>query len=43
MNSNILQEHIRKVLREKLNESTYLRRRVDMSTIDKKFLTNLNF
>jgi hypothetical protein len=42
MNSNILQEHIRKVLREKLNESTYLRRRVDMSTIDKKFLTNLN-
>ena len=37
-----LQESIRKVLKEELNESTYLRRRVDMSTIDKKFFTNLN-
>jgi hypothetical protein len=27
---------------EELNESTYLRRRADMSTIDKKFFTNLN-
>ena len=37
-----LQESIKKVLKEELNESTYLRRRVDMSTIDKKFFTNLN-
>jgi hypothetical protein len=37
-----LKESIRKVLREELNESTYLRRRADMSTIDKKFFTNLN-
>jgi len=37
-----IQESIRKVLKEELNESTYLRRRADMSTIDKKFLTNLN-
>jgi hypothetical protein len=37
-----LQEHIRKVLREELNESTYFRRRVDMSSLDKKFFTNLN-
>jgi hypothetical protein len=27
---------------EELNESTYLRRKADMSTIDKKFFTNLN-
>lgn len=37
-----LQEHIKKVLSEPVNESTYFRRRVDMSTIDKKFFTNLN-
>jgi hypothetical protein len=37
-----LKESIKKVLKEELNESTYLRRRVDMSTIDKKFFTNLN-
>jgi hypothetical protein len=37
-----LKESIRKVLKEELNESTYLRRRADMSTIDKKFFTNLN-
>ena len=35
-------ENIRKVLKEELNESTYLRRRVDMSSLDKKFFTNLN-
>ena len=35
-------ENIKKVLKEELNESTYFRRRVDMSTIDKKFFTNLN-
>ena len=33
-----LQESIKKVLKEELNESTYLRRRVDMSTIDKNSL-----
>ena len=37
-----LQEHIKKVLSEPVNESTFFRRRVDMSTIDKKFFTNLN-
>jgi len=37
-----LQEHIKKVLKEELNESTYFRRRVDMSSLDKKFFTNLN-
>ena len=37
-----LQEHIKKVLSEPINESTFFRRRVDMSTIDKKFFTNLN-
>ena len=37
-----LMESIRKVLREELNESTYLRRRVDMSTIDEEFYKNLN-
>ena len=37
-----LKESIKKVLKEELNESTYFRRRVDMSTIDKKFFTNLN-
>ena len=43
MNINMsLQEHIKKVLSEPINESTFFRRRVDMSTIDKKFFTNLN-
>ena len=43
MNINMsLQEHIRRILREPINESTFFRRRVDMSTIDKKFFTNLN-
>ena len=43
MNINMnLQEHIRKILSEPVNESTFFRRRVDMSTIDKKFFTNLN-
>ena len=42
MNTKSLQETIRKVLKEELNESTYLRRRVDMSSLDKKFFTNLN-
>ena len=37
-----LKESIRKVLREELNESTYFRRRVDMSTIDEEFYKNLN-
>jgi hypothetical protein len=42
-----LQENIKRILREELlnepiNESTFFRRRVDMSTIDKKFFTNLN-
>ena len=37
-----LQESIKKVLKEELNESTYLRRRVDMSTIDEEFYKNLN-
>ena len=42
MNTKSLQETIRKVLKEELNESTYFRRRVDMSSLDKKFFTNLN-
>lgn len=37
-----LKESIRKVLKEELNESTFFRRRVDMSSLDKKFFTNLN-
>ena len=37
-----LKESIRKVLREELNESTYFRRRVDMSSLDEEFYKNLN-
>ena len=42
MNTKSLQETIRKVLKEELNESTYLRRRVDMSSLDEEFYKNLN-
>ena len=38
-----LQETIRKVLREELNESTYLRRRIDMELFEKEFYENLNY
>jgi hypothetical protein len=41
MNTKSLQETIRKVLKEELNESTYLRRRVDMSSLDEEFYENL--
>jgi hypothetical protein len=37
-----LKESIRKVLREEVNESTFFRRRVDMSLINKEFFENLN-
>jgi len=37
-----LQESIRRILREPVNESTFFRRRVDMNSIDKKFFENLN-
>jgi len=37
-----LKESIRKVLREELNESTYFRRRVDMSSLDEEFYENLD-
>ena len=42
MNTKSLQETIRKVLKEELNESTYLRRRVDMSSLDEEFYENLD-
>jgi hypothetical protein len=38
-----LQEHIRRILKEELNESTYLRRMVDISLMDKEFYENLNY
>jgi hypothetical protein len=38
-----LQEHIRKVLKEELNESTFFRRRVDMDLFEKEFYENLNY
>ncbi len=38
----ILQESIKKILRETVNESTFFRRRVDMGLIDKEFFENLN-
>lgn len=38
-----LQEHIKRVLKETVNESTFFRRRVDMSLMDKEFFENLNF
>ena len=37
-----IKESIRKVLKEELNESTFFRRRVDMSLINKEFFENLN-
>ena len=37
-----LQETIRKVLKEEVNESTFFIRRVDMSLINKEFFENLN-
>jgi hypothetical protein len=38
-----LQEHIKKVLRETVNESTFFRRRVDMDLMEKEFFENLNY
>jgi hypothetical protein len=38
-----LQESIKKVLRETVNESAFFRRRVDMSLMDKEFFENLNY
>ena len=38
-----LQEHIRSVLRETVNESTFFRRRVDLRLMEKEFYENLNF
>jgi hypothetical protein len=38
-----LQEQIRKVLRETVNESTFFRRRVDMRLMEKEFYETLNF
>ena len=38
-----LQEHIRKVLRETVNESLFFRRRVDMRLMEKEFFETLNF
>jgi hypothetical protein len=37
-----LQESIRRILREEVNESTFFRRRVDMSLIEKEFFDILN-
>ena len=37
-----LQENIRRILREEVNESTFFIRRVDMSLINKEFFDNLN-
>jgi hypothetical protein len=37
-----LKESIRRVLKEELNESTYLRRRVAMSSLDEEFYENLD-
>ena len=37
-----LQESIRRILREEVNESTFFIRRVDMSLMDKEFFENLN-
>jgi hypothetical protein len=39
---NSLQENIRRILRETVNESTFFIRRVDMSLMDKEFFENLN-
>jgi hypothetical protein len=38
-----LQESIRRILRETVNESAFFRRRVDMSLMDKEFFENLNY
>jgi hypothetical protein len=38
-----LQKHIRKVLRETVNESTFFRRRVDMRLMEKEFYEILNY
>jgi hypothetical protein len=38
-----LQEQIRKVLRETVNESLFFRRRVDFDLLDKEFYENLNY
>ena len=38
-----LQENIKKVLREELNESTYFRRRIDMDLFEKEFYETLNY
>ena len=38
-----LQEHIRKVLIETVNESLFFRRRADMRLMEKEFYENLNF
>ena len=38
-----LKEHIRKVLKEEINESTFFRRRVDMDLFEKEFYENLNY
>ena len=37
-----LQENIRRILREEVNESTFFRRRVDMSLMEKEFFDILN-
>ena len=38
-----LHKHIRKVLRETVNESTFFRRRVDLRLFEKEFYDTLNF
>jgi hypothetical protein len=38
-----LHKHIRKVLRETVNESTFFRRRVDTRLVEKEFFENLNY
>lgn len=38
-----MKEHIRKVLKEEINESTFFRRRVDMDLFEKEFYENLNY
>ena len=43
MSIDDLQEHIRKVLIETVNESLFFRRRVDMRLMEKEFFETLNF
>ena len=38
-----LQEHIRRILREMVNESTFFLRRVDLHLMEKEFYETLNF